>query len=170
MRQWLRPLLLLVLWGCGSQAPGCRTFFPSSWVGQNAQDVELVQFPAGNLVQLSDFYRASPALLIFWASWCPACTQEIPELNGVHQKYKENLKILGINVEEDQDTVKHFTEEHAMDYSILLDEKGEAAQKYEVAGLPTMILLAKGGEILYYGFTLPRDLDARLDSTKEISG
>lgn len=104
-----------------------------------------------------------PVLLIFWATWCPSCVQEIEQLNAWHAEFDEtDLKIVAINVEEDREKILMFEKDNPINYTVLLDESGEVAEAYDVYGLPVSVFLAKGGEIIYYGFGLPKDIRALL--------
>lgn len=110
----------------------------------------------GNQVTLSEQTSKGPVLLAFWASWCPPCVQEIPILNEWHEAYgPRGLKILGVNVQEGREEIEHFRKQIPIDYPILLDKAGQVSSEYGLTALPVVVLLAKGGEIIYYGFTLP---------------
>ncbi|MSR77569.1 MAG: TlpA family protein disulfide reductase [Candidatus Omnitrophica bacterium] len=110
-------------------------------------------------VTLSEISREHPVLLVFWATWCGTCREEIPILNEWSRKQaSKGLQVYGINVEESRETVQRFLVNHPMEYPVLLDEKGDVSSQYKVHELPTMILLAKGGKILYYGFRRPENL------------
>ena len=119
-------------------------------------------------VTLSTLYQQTPVLLIFWATWCPTCIEEIPELNRLSAQYSEDqLKILSVNVQESRNRVQRFMKKNPMKYPVLLDEHGEASNAYNLVGLPVSVLLAKGWEILYYGFSLPPNLDQWLEPRSE---
>ena len=166
----LAPLLLLfALISCDSK-PGCvNALFSSRWKGQRALDFSLPIEGSGKFFVLSEENHDHPILLVFWATWCPACVEEIPSLNQTLQDYKDQgLKIAGINIEEEPELMESFLRDHPMNYPVLLDTQGNVASQFEVTGLPTMSLLAKGGEILYYCFSIPRGLDSLL--TKETNG
>ncbi len=143
------PLVLLMsLIGCGAR--------PQK--GSQAPDFTLYDLQEKS-VQLSQINQQSPVLLIFWATWCPSCVEEIPELNRLHQtKRSDGLKILAVNVQESQTQIKDFLKKNSIHYPIVLDSTGEVAEKYGIVGLPASVLLAKGGEILYYGFSLPHQI------------
>ncbi len=136
----------------------------SSKQGTQAPDFILPSAANSAPVSLSTLDQQAPVLLIFWASWCPSCVEEIPQLKTIYQKYPKNkLQLVAINVQESQKDVQRFIKDNAIPYTVLLDQDGAVAARYDVAGLPASVLLAKGGEILYYGFSLPAPLDSWLE-------
>ncbi|MBI3316537.1 MAG: TlpA family protein disulfide reductase [Candidatus Omnitrophica bacterium] len=134
--------------------------------GQKNEAPDFELFTAGERTQplgLSKINADSQVLLAFWASWCPACVDEIPILNTWNEKFSDRgLKIIGVNVGEPRKDVEKFIKNHKILYPVVLDEAGEVADRYGIVGLPVTVLLAKGGEILYYGFALPPRMEERL--------
>lgn len=154
-------LLLLAFGNLGpSNEGGCQPQWASSGdrlLGTQAPDFALPNLK-GEKVKLSSLTAKKPVLLIFWATWCPACIEEIPTLNEWNQTYKD-LAILGINVQESAARIKAFTKKKKILYPILLDEEGDVAGQFGLVGIPAAILLAKGGRVIYFGFSLPRNID-----------
>lgn len=129
---------------------------------KKAPDFTLDLFGEGPQRQLtlSEFSRDRPVLLVFWASWCPTCISEIKALNAWQTKNSAlGVRVLGVNLEDTPDKIRRVQERFPMDYGVVMDRDGVVAERYNVDSLPTLVLLAKGGEILYYGFQLPRDLE-----------
>jgi len=152
-------LLGAVIFASGCGPGGCGLHWPSHLEDQKqAPDFSLFSLERQEQrTTLSEWTAKGPVLLVFWASWCPPCVQEIPVLNEIRKSYSEDtLKILAVNVGESRETLTVFRQSHSMDYDVLLDTEGVVASKYDIVGLPVAVFLAKGGEILYYGFTLPR--------------
>ena len=145
-------------------------FTLSGWASrpfQKAPDFSLPRLKGGPSVELSKITQNDPVLLIFWATWCPTCVEEIPALNALHKKHAfGGLRLLAVNVQESPEMLLDFIKTHPMSYPILLDQTGEVAEKYKIEGLPVSVLLAKGGEILYYGFSLPGNLDELLETRR----
>jgi thiol-disulfide isomerase/thioredoxin len=112
-------------------------------------------------IKLSDFREETMVLLAFWATWCPPCVEEIPLLNQIQEKYASDkkLQVLSINVGEDRERIQSFEKEHPINYEILLDLDESVAKAYGISGLPVIVIVAKTGEILYYGFTMPNLAD-----------
>ncbi len=162
-RGWLPVLLsgILLFSSCASSN--------SRFIGAKAADFTLPSLQdRAREITLSDFNRDNPVLLVFWATWCPSCKKEIPHLSAASQAAPQGLKVLAVSVEENREKVLDFTRRHPLNYDVLLDEQGSVAQLYGIDGIPVVILLAKGGEILYYGFRVPKHLDQLLE-TKESS-
>lgn len=158
--RWVRFLLLAALLSSCSES-GCR----GSWQGSEMLGNPAPEFSLPNLkgetVSLSKLVQEKPTMLVFWATWCPACIEEIPTLNEWKGRYP-NLQIIGINVQESAKRIKTFVEKKKMRYEILLDEEGKVAEQYGLVGIPASILIDKGGRIIYYGFSLPEDIEAIL--------
>jgi peroxiredoxin len=130
-------------------------------LGQQAPDFTLDLLQEENAqVHLSDIASRGPLLLVFWATWCDPCVDEISVLNDWTQKYApRGLTILGVNIQESREALLAFLQENPMAYPSLLDQEGEVAQQYDLVGIPASVFLAKGGRILYYGFGLPDNIE-----------
>lgn len=143
------------------------------WAGNKSKPLPDFTLPVvsreNQKVQLQTVNGENPVLLVFWATWCPSCVEEIPVLNQWQEKYgPQGLKILGVNVQEKQPDIQKFMAKHKIEYPILLDQDGEVTNRYGLVGLPVSIYMAKGGEVLYYGFSLPANIEQFLaPRTKE---
>ncbi len=147
---WFSFALFFVFWGCDSR-PKAPDFTLPSLQDESQQ------------ITLSHIAHEQPVLLVFWATWCPSCISEISTLNEWEEKYRsQGLKILAIDVQEPRDQALDFVKENPLRYLSLIDESGEVASRYGLAGLPSSVFLAKGGKILYYGFGLPENLEQLL--------
>lgn len=105
--------------------------------------------------------------VVFWATWCVPCMQEIPELRHAYEKFKERgFEIYGvvINMNQDPGMVRVIAREMKVNYPILWDEKDVARAKYRVASIPQNFLVGKDGVIRYAGTELPRNYEALVDS------
>ena len=96
--------------------------------------------------------KGKVVLLNFWATWCPPCVREIPSMERLYQKFKNNnFTVLGLNQMEDGDTVFAFTGQLALDptFTVLFDKTSKVSRLYKVNGLPTTYLIDKKGLIRY---------------------
>ena len=161
----IRPAAFFVLaamafGSCGGPSGGCGARVPAGplehRLGGQAPNFVLENL-SGEKVELAPLVREGPALLVFWATWCPTCTEEIPVLNAWTEDYP-GLRILGINYQESEAELKSFASQKGVLYSILLDREGEVARQYGLVGIPAVVLVAKGGRVVYYGFALPQNI------------
>ena len=124
-----------------------------------APDFSLPVFSkSGEKIKFSDINREHPVLLVFWATWCPACVKEFPILNEWTKKYSvQGLRILAVNMEEKPEAVAEFTAKQPVDFPVLMDGEGITQSLYGLQGIPVSVWVAKGGKVLYYGFSLPEN-------------
>lgn len=98
---------------------------------------------------LSEF-RGKWVLVNFWATWCPPCVEEMPELNDFHARHQaRDAVVLGINVDDlPADRVQRFVEEWFISYPILLAPVDGSTTLGKVSALPTSILISPHGEVV----------------------
>lgn len=87
-------------------------------------------------------------LVNFWATWCPPCRAEIPELVKFYNQYKtRGVALLAVNLQESRETVKAFAKKTGMRFPVLLDSSGKVAETYQVYAIPTTFILDRHGVI-----------------------
>jgi len=99
-------------------------------------------------VHLSDF-KGKVVLINFFATWCPPCRLEIPELVEIYnQNKKKGLIILGVSLDMEKApfVLKGFVRDMKIPYPILIGTQ-EVAERYEVSGIPTTVVINKDGKI-----------------------
>ena len=90
--------------------------------------------------------RGNVVLLTFWATWCAECRPEMPLFERLHGEFaRQGLTVLGLNVREDQDKIRHYAKELRLTFPLVLDPEGEIARSYGVIGIPTTILIGRDG-------------------------
>lgn len=87
-------------------------------------------------------------IINFWATWCPPCRNEMPELNAFVKEHPE-VVFYGINIQESPDKVAAFMQQHQYNLPVYLDQDGEAAKTYQVKAIPTTLIIDKKGIIQY---------------------
>lgn len=111
-----------------------------------AQDFKLKDLD-GNEVALSNF-KGKKVFLNFWATWCPPCKAEMPDIEKLYGETKDSdLVILAIDMGENKETVKSFIVENGYNFRILLDTNQEVARKYNISSMPTSFFIDKEGYI-----------------------
>ncbi len=103
----------------------------------------------GNLHRTAQ-WQGGVTLVNFWASWCSPCVEEIPSMNRLQNTLAdENFNMLGINFRETPEDIRAFTAEIPVDFPILLDPDGAAADAWKVPTFPSSFLLDHRGNIRY---------------------
>jgi cytochrome c-type biogenesis protein len=111
---------------------------------------------------LSD-YKGKVVFLNFWATWCPPCKKEMPDIEELYQDYGQNkghVIILGVanpsnedypnNSDVSKDKVIEFLEDNKYTFPVVFDETGDVLAHYYISAFPTTFLIDKEGNI--YGY------------------
>lgn len=113
--------------------------------------------PEGNEVKLSDYVGKGKLVLVdFWASWCPPCRAEMPNLKEVYKNYKDKgFEIVGVSLDRTHDDwIKKGIEELGLPWKHMSDIKYwdcAAAKIYSVSSIPHTVLIGGDGVILARG-------------------
>jgi len=108
--------------------------------------------------KLGDLRGRSVVHLVFWATWCMPCVEEVPQLKAIYDRYRtQGFEILGVVVAMNQtkEGVKTFVEKNGMPYPILWDGDLKVMNRYRVALIPQNFLIDRNGIIRYAGSGLP---------------
>lgn len=123
----------------------------------------------GERVQLSDL-RGSPVIVNFWATWCPPCRAEMPELEAVWRQYKDaGLVLLGVDQAESANVVAQYARGAlGVTFPILLDTNLVVRDQYAVRALPTTVFIDAAGRIQDVKVGGPLDKAAIIDGVNKI--
>jgi len=91
-------------------------------------------------------------LIEYWATWCPPCRRSLSLLNKFHEKYGDELIVIGI-CEETEEAVRKLKEPEIKFYSAI-DTKKRMKDELGVFGIPHVIILEPGGYVIWEGFPL----------------
>ena len=89
--------------------------------------------------------------ITFWASWCPPCRMELPELQKLYNKYKgKGFQIIGINLDRDSSVKRavKFAKKFKLTFPILRDSKEKLTAPMNVSSIPTMLIVDGKGKII----------------------
>lgn len=114
---------------------------------ESAPDFRLPDL-AGQAVQLSQF-RGKTVVIDFWATWCPPCVFQVPELNKFWEANREagDVAVLGVAVDaEGASVVAPWVKEQGVQYQILIGSE-ELAREFGALGFPTLVIVKPDGTI-----------------------
>lgn len=152
----------------GESVPGSQkanrkeTTAAETEAAKNAQTLPAIDFTLtdqfGNIHTLSD-YKGKTVFLNFWATWCPPCRAEMPDIQKLYETYDtegdDALIILGvaspgIGGETSEEGIKTFLEEKGYTYPVLMDTTGEQFMNYGVFSYPTTFMIDRDGNVFGY--------------------
>ena len=94
-------------------------------------------------------YKGKWVLVNYWATWCPPCLEEIPDLIALHEDKKNNLVVIGVALDyRDPKQVIDFAEGLFVDYPIVLGNAKVVSQIGPIQGLPTTYLYNPEGKMV----------------------
>lgn len=116
--------------------------------GNQAPDFELSNLNEKPL-KLSDF-RGKKVILNFWATWCPPCRVEMPQMKKFYKDYNKDVVLLAINLtetEKNQNDVRAFVEDSGLTFPVVMDIEGDVSNTYKIIAYPTSYIIDSQGII-----------------------
>jgi peroxiredoxin len=163
-RLWVLAVIILIL----AVAVGCRTLPNEGRAvkikrGEYAPNFALTD-STGKEVTLRD-HRNKVVLINFWATWCPPCLQEMPDIQSRFEIHQGDLSVLAVNDGDTLAQVTDFQEEIGLTFNPLLDPNGSVTTLFQVSAFPTSIFLDEHGIIrfIHIGLMTSSQLDAYLE-------
>ncbi len=98
-------------------------------------------------------YQGRIVLVQFWATWCPACLKEMPQVAAFYEEHREKgVDVVGVNMDKDLDALAAYLEKHDTPWTHLVGEHcQEIAREYGVRAFPTLMLVDREGKIAAVG-------------------
>ncbi|MBF6600022.1 MAG: TlpA family protein disulfide reductase [Dehalococcoidia bacterium] len=145
---------------------------PSSEVGRVAPDFLLERADGGTL-RLSDL-RGRPVLVNFWATWCPPCRKEVPEIVKAYTANQAaGFVVVGVDLQENAGATNSFASEFGMKFPIVIDRTGEVGQTWRIGGpikgIPSSYFIDRQG-VVRARFFGPMSAQTIADDIKKIMG
>ena len=108
-------------------------------------------------------YRGRPTVMVFWASWCGPCRKEAPDIVRVSKSYGNQVNIVGINAGEPIDVAKRAAVQMGITWPVVMDAAGSLQAKYNVTGIPLVLVLDADGRVRHRNNGVPSDIHRLLD-------
>lgn len=140
-------ILVLLVTGCFSTATDNSSNLK---VGLNIGNVApdfTINMNDGKTVKLSEL-RGKPVFLNFWATWCPPCNQEMPDIQKISTENK-SVQIVAVNIKEAPLEVRSFLKARGYTYPVGFDTSGDISNLYMIDGIPTSIAIDAKGVIRF---------------------
>jgi peroxiredoxin len=156
----LGALLLIALLVVAISKGGEQTVIPPQ-IGASLSNFTLTDLQ-GQKVQLSD-YKGQVVLVNTWATWCPPCRAEMPDLNSYYQTHKnEGFVVLAINAGDPQSSAAEFAQNNHLAFPVLLDSNLQVLDGFGIHSFPTSIVVGRDGRVktIHVGMYSPEALAA----------
>ncbi|RWZ58732.1 redoxin domain-containing protein [Halobacillus fulvus] len=114
--------------------------------GQLAPDFTLSTLDGGE-VTLSEF-KGEKVMLNFWATWCPPCRAEMPDMEKFHEQH--DIKVLAVNLTDSESSerkVEEFVDEYNLSFTVLMDTQADVKAQYQIIPVPTSIFIDEEGRV-----------------------
>ena len=126
-----------------SPAPGMNR---SEWIGKPALDFHVTDLK-GEALSLEQ-YRGQVVLLDFWATWCPPCIAEIPNVKKTYEKYKDQkFQIIGISLDRSKEPLDAYIAKESLAWIHYWDNTRKVSNLYNVQAIPSTFLIDGEGVI-----------------------
>lgn len=111
----------------------------------------------GNTHTISE-YKGKVIFLNFWATWCPPCRMEMPDIEAIYEEYEKNsgdIIILGVAApnlgkEGSEEDIKKFLKDNGYTYPVVFDQTGDILGQYSIQAFPTTFVIDKDGNLVSY--------------------
>jgi peroxiredoxin len=141
-------LLLAVLVVCGAGAASAERAKPAAFgLGVGYRPPEFESKDLGGTAQSIEKYRGSVLVLHFWATWCPYCRNEIPELTELQTQWADKgVRVLAVSTDQDARKLEQFLAKSPVPYPVVHDPA--IAGQYAVSGIPVTYVVGRDGRIV----------------------
>ncbi|MFN0196337.1 MAG: redoxin domain-containing protein [Planctomycetaceae bacterium] len=139
-------------------APGKRAAGAVRRINLKGQPFELSGSTLKGEKLSSTQFQGAMLLVIYWATWCQPCTEDLPQLQALYEKHRsQGFEILGINLDTEPELIAPYLKEHRVNWAQLFEPGGlesPLAAQYGVMSLPTMILIGRDGKVVDRGISI----------------
>jgi len=118
----------------------------------------------GRMVDLQSYVQGKPAVLEFWATWCPLCKQLEPQMQAAREKYAGRIAFVSVGVKDNQtpEKQKAYAESKQLGGEFVFDRDGKAVAAYKVPHTSYLVVVDAGGKVVYTGVGGDQNVDAAI--------
>jgi thiol-disulfide isomerase/thioredoxin len=128
----------------------CLSTFVACARSEGSNIGKMVDLSKVEFIQNKVDIKGSPAIVEFWATWCPPCRASIPHMNEIYNEYKgKGLKVVGIS-DEATGTIQNFAK-GKIDYAVGRDAGGAMMRAFGIDAIPHAMLVSKEGKVVWEG-------------------
>lgn len=130
-------------------------------VGEKAPGA-MVQTLDGKRVDLSTFIGKGPVVLEFWALWCSNCKELEPQIQSLVKRYEGKVQFVAVavSVNESPERVRRYATKYGYTHQVFFDADGNATEAYAVPATSYVVVIDRGGKIVYTGLGGDQQLEA----------
>lgn len=123
-----------------------------------------VQSLDGKAADLTGIVGPGPAVIEFWATWCPNCKELEPAMAAAQTKYAGRVRFVtvAVAINESIDRVRKHIAAHPIAGSVVYDAGGTAASAYDAPATSYVVVIDRTGKVVYTGVGGTQDLDAAI--------
>ena len=116
----------------------------------------------GAAMNLDAMYGDTPVVLEFWATWCPLCKKLEPAMQEARVKYAGKVQFVSVGVSSNQSAEKQkaYVEKQQIGGHFVFDKDGAAMKAFSVPHTSYVVVIDKGGKVVYTGVGAEQDIDA----------
>ncbi|MDH3753443.1 MAG: TlpA family protein disulfide reductase [Acidimicrobiia bacterium] len=116
-------------------------------------------------------FGGKPLVVNFWASWCPACVAELPEIQDAHELYGDEVTIVGLANTDDRGAATELAGDVGLTYTLADDPTGDLFRSLDLLAMPSTVFITADGEIqeVFGGLLTESALAERIDDLIEAS-
>ena len=116
-------------------------------VGEMAPDIELTGLD-GKILRLSELYGHGPVFINFWASWCPPCVQEMPDIQKAYEGHNGDIQFVAVDMDQKKEDGQAFWQKGKFTVPMYRSNIRDVTRAYQITGIPLSVLIDKGGKIV----------------------
>jgi len=133
-------------------------------IGSTAPAVALEDLD-GKPVDLGRYVGKQPALLEFWATWCPLCKALEPTLKAAYGRFGGTVRFVavGVGVNQTPASIRRHLADHPLPFPVLFDARGAAVRAYQAPTTSYIVVLDKAGKVTYTGAGAEQDVATALE-------